>query len=100
MIEFPAIALLGVYLAALGSLAIAAAANLYHGYRYGRTDGMTMLVNSIFLTVVVGILAVTAVFLLPVDWTQNFSLTTPSSEIKLPATSFPSDVNDIPNLTQ
>ena len=78
MIAIPAIYLLVVFGIIFSILAVIILAQLYHGYRYGKNDPVTMSVNSIFLALVIGVVTATVVLLGQVNWKARYMLTTPT----------------------
>jgi len=85
MIAVPAFYLLMLFGLLFGGLAVMIGANLYHGYRFGRHDRLTMSVNTVFLCIVIGIIIGTVVLLTPVSWSESFTIELPEiPKINLP----------------
>lgn len=97
MITFPAVYLLGLFAAIFSMMVVVMLAHLYHGYRFGRHDPLTMGINTAFLVLAVAITLSTAILLAPVDWSTRFTITTPTvsgpSSLQVPGTR-----QEIPNV--
>lgn len=76
-------------------LGVMIGAHLYHGFRFGRHDPLTMTANSLFLAVVIVIILATMALLAPVDWSQSFAVSLPGQIEQL---ELPNSPLDIPNL--
>lgn len=100
MITIPAIILLGIFAVLFLILFVMMAAHLYHGYRFGRHDPLTMWVNTAFVAAVIGVVTITVTFLVPVDWSGNFTLESPTFNpgSELQDLELPTTPDDLPSL--
>ncbi len=100
MLSIPATLLLGIFGALFIILLVMLSANIYHGFRFGRNDGLTMTVNFVVIALVVGIILTTALFLAPVDWSATYTLSLPinSASSTLPSVTLPSETKAITSI--
>lgn len=100
MIEFSGFFLLGIFGIVFLILIIMIGVQIYHGFRFGRHDRLTMVINLVFVSTISGIIIITALMLIPVDWSQPFSIsppaTVPNLELpeEVPGLELPSETED------
>ena len=100
MISIPAYLLLGVFSIIVLIMTGIIGAQLYHGYRFGKNDPVTMAVNTSFVVAIVAVLVFTVILLLPVDWAQSFDVNQPDIP-EIPSGNslqLPTSPGDIPSI--
>ncbi len=100
MITFPASILLAIFALIGLVMVVMIAVQLYHGYRFGRHDPLTMSVTTAFVAAVGAIVILVAILLAPVDWTSQFTFD-PAGWLggsKIQDLELPSNPTDLPSL--